>query len=555
MTPRQRWTLICTVIGSGAVFLDGTIVNAALKHIGQELPGSMVGILEGQAYIVGGYLAVLAALLILSGALSDHYGRRRVYAIGLVGFAVTSALVGLAPTLESLIVFRLAQGAAGALLIPGSLALITHAFDGAQRARAFGIWAASTSALVVTAPIVGGVMVDTIGWRFAFLINVPLLGFALWATLTHVQESRDTETTGRFDWLGALVAALAVGGLAFGLIRGQANEWADPAAWAAIAIGVICLVLFPFLMARRPNPLVPLGLFRSRAFTSVNLATFFIYGALYVTFFYQAVILQGVLGYTALGAGIVGLPIGIMLSVLSTRIGTLAGRIGSRRFLVVGPLLMASGLLWYLRLPVDSPAWKASVGDPASLIPPPGVLFDVLPFSLLFGLGISCVVAPLTSTLMGSIPGRFSGLGSAINNSISRVGQPLIGAIIFIVISSTFYASLGLAAGLDTTDPAVREAFQPLNPPPVSATAAQVAASNQASIEAFHQAMFIGAVLLVVGSAVSWYGLRVPPAREPWRLRHPPRRPRPRPTHLERAEGGACRATGTPAPTTASRTR
>ena len=152
-------------------------------------------------------------------------------------------------------------------------------------------------------------LVDTLGWRVAFLINVPLLGFALWATLTHVQESRDTETTGRFDWLGALVAALAVGGLAFGVIRGQANEWADLAAWISIAIGVVALVAFPILMARRPNPLVPLALFRSRAFTTINLPTFFIYGALYVTFFYQAVVLQGVLGYTALGAGLVGTPV------------------------------------------------------------------------------------------------------------------------------------------------------------------------------------------------------------------------------------------------------
>src|SRR6478736_1382326 len=169
MTTRQRWTLICTVIGSGVVFLDGTIVNAALKHIGQELPGSIIGVLEGQAYIVGGYLAVLAALLILSGALSDHYGRRRVYAIGLVGFATTSALCGLAPTLEWLVVFRLIQGAAGALLIPGSLALITHAFDEESRGRAFGIWAASTAALTVFAPAVGGFLVDTAGWRVGFL--------------------------------------------------------------------------------------------------------------------------------------------------------------------------------------------------------------------------------------------------------------------------------------------------------------------------------------------------------------------------------------------------
>jgi EmrB/QacA subfamily drug resistance transporter len=508
MTPRQRWTLVCTVIGSGAVFLDSTIVNAALKHIGQDLPGSLIGVLEGQAYIVGGYLAVLAALLILAGALSDHYGRRRVYAIGLVGFAATSALCGLAPSLEWLVVFRLVQGAAGALLIPGSLALITHAFDGVARARAFGIWAASTAALTVLGPIIGGAIVDTVGWRVAFLINVPLLTFALWATLTHVQESRDTESTGRFDWLGAVVAALAVGGLAFGVIRGQANEWADTAAWLAIAIGVVALVAFPILMARRPNPLVPLELFRSRAFASINIATFFIYGGLYVTFFYQAVILQGVLGYTALGAGLIGLPIGVMLALLSTRIGTLAGRFGSRRFLIAGPLLMATGLLWLARLPSDSAPWTASIDAPASLVPPLDALIDVLPFALVFGLGISCVVAPLTSTLMGSISGRFSGVGSAINNSISRVGQPLLGALIFIPISAAYYASLGAATGLDTTDTGIRRAFQPLNPPAAGATAEQVAASTLASMEAYHLAMLVCAGLLVVGAAVSWYGLR-----------------------------------------------
>jgi EmrB/QacA subfamily drug resistance transporter len=508
VTQRQRWTLVATIIGSGAFFLDGTIVNAALKHIGQELPGSQIGILEGQAYIVGGYLAVLAALLILSGALADHYGRRRLYAIGLVGFAATSGLCGLAPTLEWLVVFRLAQGAAGALLIPGSLALITHAFDGPARARAFGIWASATSALVVAGPIVGGALVDTIGWRFAFLINVPLLAFAVWATLSHVAESRDTESTGRFDWLGAGVAAVAVGGLAFGIIRGQAHAWADTAAWVAIAVGVVCLVAFPILMARRPNPLVPLELFRQRAFATVNLATFFIYGGLYVTMFYNAVILQGVLGYTALAAGIVGLPIGIMLAVLSTRIGTLAGRLGSRSFLVAGPLLMSASLLWLARLPVDSTAWRAAIEDPRSLVPPPSVVIDLLPYALLFGLGISCVVAPLTSTLMGSIPGRFSGLGSAINNSIARVGQPLIGALIFIVISATYYASLGGATALDTADPTVRQAYQPLNPPPASAAAGQAAAANQASMDAFHVAMLICAGLLAVGAAVSWVGLR-----------------------------------------------
>ena len=197
-----------------------------------------------------------------------------------------------------------------------------------------------------------------------------------------------------------------------------------------------------------------------------------------------------------------------MLALLSTRIGTLAGRIGSRRFLIAGPTLMALGLLWLSRLPVDSAPWKAVIGDPASFVPPTSALIDVVPYSILFGLGISLVVAPLTSTLMGSISGRFSGLGSAINNSIARVGQPLLGALIFIAISATYYASLGSTAGLDTGDPAVRAAFQPLNPPAAGATAEQIAASNQASIEAYHLAMLVCAGLLAIGALVAWYGLR-----------------------------------------------
>lgn len=513
MTSRQRWTLLATIIGSGAVFLDGTIVNVALPRIGRELPATILGVLEGQTYIVSGYLAVLAALLILAGALSDHYGRRRVYAIGLGTFGLASALCGLAPTLEWLVVFRLLQGAAGALLVPGSLALITSAFGGADRGRAFGIWAAATSALTLVGPVLGGLLVDTIGWRVAFLVNVPILAFALWVTVTHVAESRDEEATGSFDWLGSLVAALAVGGLAFGLIRGQEREWQDPVAWGAIVIGTISLVAFPILMATRPHPLVPLDLFRSRVFATINLATFFIYGALYVTLSYQGLVFQGVLGYTALAAGAVSLPIGLCLTLLSTRIGTIAGRRSARPFLVAGPLLMSAALLWYTRLPVDSQPWLASIDDPASLIPPPDIFIDVLPAVIVFGLGIACVVAPLTNTLMGSVPERHAGIASAINNAISRVGQPLLGAIVFIAVSATFYSVLGsLAPDLDTTQPAVRKAFPPLNPPAPGASAPHVAAANQASIEAFHQAMFVGAALLIIGAAITWFGLRPRPA-------------------------------------------
>jgi predicted MFS family arabinose efflux permease len=262
-------------------------------------------------------------------------------------------------------------------------------------------------------------------------------------------------------------------------------------------------------MARRRNPLVPLDLFRQRAFATINLATFFIYGALYVTISYQALVFQNTLGYTALAAGAIGVPTGVLLSVLSTRIGTLAGRLGARRFLVAGPLLMATAMLWYARLPADSDAWKAAFEHPASLVPPLDTWIDVIPAVLVFGVGISMVVAPLTSTLMDSLPSRFSGLGSAINNSISRVGQPLLGAIIFVAISATFYANLGsLSPGLNTADAAIRHQFQPLNPPGAGTTPDQLAAATQASMDAFHLAALVAGVLLVIGALVSWVGLR-----------------------------------------------
>ncbi len=510
MTSRQRWTILATVIGSGSVFLDGSVVNVALPRIGRELASSVFGVLEGQTYVTSGYLAVLAALLILGGALSDHYGRRRIYALGLASFAATSALCGLAPSLEWLVVFRLLQGAAGALLIPGSLSIITQTFQNpAERGRAFGVWAASTSGLVLLGPLLGGLLVDTIGWRVAFLINVPVLAFALWVVWGHVAESRETGTPRPFDWLGSAVAAVAIGGLSFGLVRGGQHDWQDTLSWVAIASGALALLTFPILMARRPDPLVPLALFRSRAFATINLATFFIYGALYVTISYQGILLQNVLGYTALGAGAVGIPMGICLTLLSTRIGTVAGRVGARRFMVAGPLLMGSGLLWFARVPVDSDPWLASVATPSTLIPPVDVFIDVLPSILLFGVGISCVVAPLTNTLMGSIPPRFSGLGSAINNAIARVGQPLLGAVIFVAISATFYSTLGgLAPELDPHAASVRSTFSPLNRPAPGATPGEIQAARQASIEAFHQAMLVAAGLLAVGAAVSWFGLR-----------------------------------------------
>src|SRR6476661_1565524 len=515
MTRAQRWTLLAAIVASGIVFLDSTIVNLALKRIGQELPTTTsLGVLEAQAYVGSGYLAVLAALLIIAGALADRYGRRRIFIIGLASFGTISALCGLAPTLEILIVARLLQGAAGALLVPGSLAIITAAFDGAARARAFGLWAASTSALTLLGPIVGGLLVDNVSWRVAFLINVPLVVIALWAALRHVDESRDPDNAGHFDWLGSIVGAIAVGGLAFGAIRGQESQWTDDNAWLALGIGAVSLVLFPILMAIRPRPLVPLSLFRNREFATINLATFLIYGALYVSFTYTALLYQGTLGYSATGAAIIGLPAGILLATLSARVGGLTARFGTRIFLVIGPLIVAAGQLWLARIPVTSRPWLAKLARPATLIPPIDALIDVLPSTIAFGLGMSMVVAPLTSTLMGSVPGRNSGLGSAINNALSRVGQPLLGAVIFVAITASFYSALAAhVPGLDPADPAVRSAIVPLNPPKAGTQQAEVAAAKDASVDAFHLSALVSAGLMVAGAATSWFGLRTTTGR------------------------------------------
>jgi MFS family permease len=509
MTDRQRWTMLATVLGSSIVFLDTTVVNLALKNIGQELPSGMLGVLEGQAYINNGYLAVLAALLILGGAISDRYGRKRVFAAGLLGFGATSVLCGLATTMEALVVFRLLQGAAAALLVPGSLALITSAFEGPDLARAFGIWAAGTSGATVLGPVIGGLLVQYISWRVAFLINVPLVAVALFGLRRGVAETVLPGASGRFDWLGTLDVVLAVGGLSFGLIRNQQAAWTDQAAWIAIGVGIVAIVLFPFLMSRRPDPLVPLDLFRIRRFAVINLATFLIYGALYGYLGYQGVFLQGTLGYTVVATSLIGLPVGILLTVLSTRIGSLAGRLGPRRFLVAGPLLMSGGLLWFARIPSDSEPWRADLAVPSTVVPPPATLIDVLPAVLVFGVGLSMVVAPLTSTLMGSIPVARAGIGSAINNAISRVGTPLIGALVFIAVTATFYDSLATQiAGLDPTSARLRATIAPLNPAPLSSPQELVSAVRVASTEAFRLALLVGAALLVLGAAVNWFGLR-----------------------------------------------
>ncbi|MEO6797774.1 MAG: MFS transporter [Candidatus Dormibacter sp.] len=501
MTDKRRWILVAAVLGSGIVFLDSTVVNVALPRIGRDLPRSLFGVLEGQSYVYNAYLLTLSALLILAGALNDYFGRKRMFALGLIGFGVTSVLCGLAPTMELLVVFRILQGAAGALLVPGSLALITSNFEGEQRGWAFGIWAGASGATTVLGPFIGGLLVDTISWRAAFLINVPLILIAIWATYAHVPESRDENASNKFDWLGSAIVALAVGGLAFGAIYGEQRNWSDPVGFIALAVGAIFTIALPFYMARAPHPLIPLQLFKSRNFTVTNISTLLIYGALYVTFYYLAIFMQGTLGYTAAAAGLAGLPGSLFLIFLSARFGKLAGRIGPRWFMAAGPAIMALGVLWYARIPASSVPWKLQLSDPSTYLPTLSYVADLLPGSVIFGIGLCMLVAPLTTALMASVPARNAGLGSAINNAISRVGPQLAGALIFVFLTSAFYAYIAnRRPGLDVASPQFRKLVSPLNP---SGNAGLAGLVRDASTSSFHLAMLLGAALLLVGALVN----------------------------------------------------
>jgi EmrB/QacA subfamily drug resistance transporter len=501
--------MAAVILGSGIVFLDSTVVNVALPKIGQDLPSHLLGVLEGQSYVYNAYLLSLSSLLILAGALNDYYGRRRMFTLGLVGFGVTSVACGLAPNLELLILFRILQGAAGALLVPGSLSIITATFAGEEQGRAFGLWAGASAATTILGPVVGGILVDAVSWRMAFFINLPLVVLALYATNRHVPETRDEESTGHFDWLGAVVIALAVGGLAFGTIRGQQREWHDPAAFIALGVGAVAAVAFPFLMARSSHPLVPLSLFRSRNFAVTNISTLVIYGALYVTFYFMTIFLQGTLGYNATAAGFAGIWGTLLLTVFSSRFGTLAARYGPRVFMAVGPAIMAVGVWSFTRIPASSGAWILGFGSGQHVVPPRDYFVHLFPGYLIFGVGITIMVAPLTTALMTSVPKHRAGVASAINNAISRVGPQLAGALIFVAIAASFYSGMASRVpGLDTTSTQVRQQFAPLNQPASGTPLDEVTAAREASAHSFHLAMTIAAAMLLAGAGVNAIGIR-----------------------------------------------
>ena len=426
-----RWVLGVAVLGSGLAFLDGTVVNVALPEIGRDLDAS-TGALQ---WILNGYLLTLASLILLGGSLGDRHGRRRIFVLGVGLFTAASALCAAAPNAETLVAARFLQGVGGALLTPGSLAMIDSSFRPGDRARAIGAWSGLSGVAAALGPLLGGYLVDAVSWRAIFLINLPIGAFVVVMARRHVPETRDASATGPLDSRGALLAALGLAGTAYALIEGP-DDGVSPGVVLAGAGGVAALIAFVFAERRSANPMMPLGMFSSRQFRAANLVTFVVYAALGGVFFLLVAFLQISLGYSAIAAGAASVPVTALMLALSARSGALAQRIGPRIPLTLGPLVIAAGMLLMLRI------------DPGD-----GYVESVLPAVIVFGIGLTLVVAPVTATVLAAAEAGHSGIASGINNAVSRVAGLLAVAVLPLIAGLTgdaFYDPDAMADGFRT---------------------------------------------------------------------------------------------------------
>ncbi|MGY1770973.1 MFS transporter [Blastococcus sp. SYSU D00813] len=445
-TPQARWVLLATVLGSSLAMLDATVVNVALERIGSDLGAGFSGL----QWTVNAYTLTLAALILLGGSLSDRLGRRRVFVVGVCWFAAASLLCGLAWDVETLVAARALQGVGGALLTPGSLAIISASFAGDERAAAVGAWSGLGGVAGAVGPFLGGWLVDWT-WRAVFLLNLPLALLVLWVAARHVPETRDPHAAPHLDLTGTALVTVALATLTYALTA-AGGDTSPALLWAVAAAGVLALLLFVRVERRSPHPLVPPALFRDRRFTAANLTTLLVYAALGVVFVLLVLHLQVVAGFSPLLAGTALLPVTVLMLLFSARVGALAQRIGPRPLLTAGPLVAAGGVLLMLR-----------IGSGASYVA------DVLPAAVVFGAGLTLLVAPLTATVLASAEDRFAGVASGVNNAVARAAGLLAVAVVPVV------AGIG---GDDHTDP-------------------------EALADGFRVAVFVLAGLLVAGAAVS----------------------------------------------------
>lgn len=403
-----RWVIAAAVLGSGVAFLDGTVVNAALPSIAADLDTDLAGI----QWVLSAYLLTLGSLVVIGGSLGDRWGRKRVFVAGLLGFAITSGLCAAAPSIELLIGARALQGVAAALLVPGSLAIVSSSFHPDDRGRAIGTWAGFSGVSSALGPFLGGWLIDALSWRYVFLINLPLVAVAVVVTMRHVPESRDETVTGRIDFAGGGLLVVGLVGLVYALIEGPSGGWSGVVVVLGV-VGALALVAFVVLELRLDHPMVDMATFRSWQFSGANLATLSVYAGLSATLFLLVVHLQEDLDYSALEAGAAFLPATALMLVLSPRSGALSQRIGPRIPMTVGPLVLGVGILLLSRVSPGS-TYAASV----------------LPGVVVIGVGLTITVAPLTTAVLGAVADAHAGMASAINNAVARIAGLLAIAVI-----------------------------------------------------------------------------------------------------------------------------
>jgi len=446
MKTREKLVLLIAILSSFVAFLDGSVVGVALPQISEHLGGGLLT----QQWVNDAYLITLGTLILAAGSLSDIFGRKKIITIGLYGFLITSLLCAIAPTAEVLIIARALQGIAGALLVPSSLALIISAFSGVEQAKAIGRWTAWTGIAFIIGPLVGGLLVDFASWRWIFVINVIPIAIAL-VLLKRLTFEEEIKVRAKVDVLGIILGALGLGGIVYALIEQGSLGWNNPIIWVTFAIGVALLIAFVLHERRAKQPMLPLNLFNVRNFSVGNIATFFIYAALSLQGFIMVIFLQQVAGYSATTAGLVSLPITFIMFFLSSKFGALSGKYGPRLFMAAGPIIAGIGVLYMLTVTVPTNYWT-----------------QLLPGIILFGLGLSITVAPLTSAILGSIKSAQAGIGSAINNAVSRIAGLLAVAVIGVFVGTSL------------------------------------------TLSGFHTGMIICAVLLIAGGIVSAVGIKNP---------------------------------------------
>jgi EmrB/QacA subfamily drug resistance transporter len=413
----RSYVLAATILGSSLAFIDGTVVNVALPALQSTFHATAIDV----QWVIESYSLFLAALLLVGGSLGDHFGRRRIYIIGVVLFTLASVWCGVAPSITHLIAARVLQGIGGALLVPGSLAIISTSFPKEERGQAIGVWSAFTSVTATVGPVMGGWLIEHVSWRAAFFINVPIAVAVIGVAVRFVPESRDAKSQGELDWLGAVLATASLGALVYGLIESSSRGITNTTVVASLVAGVIASALFILVEARHKNPMLPLALFQSTDFSGANLLTFLLYAALSGMLYFLPQNLIQVQGYSATAAGSALLPSMIILFFLSRWAGGLVKRYGSRLPLIVGPLIVAAGFALFARPGAHANYWTM-----------------FFPAVVVFGFGFAVSVAPLTTTVMNAVDERWAGIASGVNNAVSRAAGLISIAIFGIVMLQNF---------------------------------------------------------------------------------------------------------------------